>query len=89
MNIRSLPFVSLLIALVAGAAAVLAFAPFGWWPVGILSLAVAFGLVLRAKSVRDSALIGWAYGFGWCVCGVWWLFVSMHRYGGMPAWMVS
>lgn len=89
MNIRSLPFVSLLIALVAGAAAVLAFAPFGWWPVGILSLAVAFGLVLRAKSVRDGALIGWAYGFGWCVCGVWWLFVSMHRYGGMPSWMAA
>lgn len=89
MNIRSLPFASLLIALVAGAAAVLAFAPFDWWLVGILSLATAFGLTLRAESVRDGALIGWAYGFGWCVSGVWWLYVSMHQFGGMPALMAA
>ncbi len=66
-----------------------AFAPFGWWFIGILSLAFTFHLVLRAASARNSVLIGWAYGFGWTGCGVYWLFISMHRFGGMPAWMAA
>ena len=89
MKIRSLPFFSLLLALFSGIATVFAFAPYGWWPIGIVSLAVTFHLVLRANSIRDSALIGWAYGFGWTGCGVYWLFISMHRFGGMSAWMAA
>jgi apolipoprotein N-acyltransferase len=30
-------------------------------------------------------VLGWVFGTGWLVAGVWWLFISMHRYGGMPA----
>ncbi|MGZ3253373.1 MAG: apolipoprotein N-acyltransferase, partial [Burkholderiaceae bacterium] len=72
-------------ALVAGAITELAFAPFGLWPLQIATLAFFFWLVLRESSIKRSALIGWAYGFGWSVCGIYWLFVSMHRYGGMPS----
>jgi len=89
LNTRSLPLLSLLLALVSGTASVLAFAPFGWWPVGILTLAFAFWLMLRAQSVRNAAMIGWAYGFGWCASGVWWLYVSLHRFGGMAAPMAA
>ena len=34
---------------------------------------------------RRSAAIGFSFGLGWFVAGVCWLFISMHRYGGMPA----
>ncbi|HEX2530996.1 MAG TPA: apolipoprotein N-acyltransferase [Burkholderiaceae bacterium] len=71
----------------AGALNVLAFAPFGWWPMQIATLAFVFWLAARESSVRRSMLLGWAYGFGWIACGVYWLYISMHRYGGMPAWM--
>ncbi|MEA5097863.1 MAG: apolipoprotein N-acyltransferase, partial [Burkholderiaceae bacterium] len=87
MNIRPSSAISLLLPLFAGALTVLAFAPFGYWPIQLLSLALVFHLALRAQSVRKSVFIGWVYGFGWAVCGVYWLFVSMHRFGGMPAWL--
>ena len=88
-TLRSLPFPSLVLALLSGAVTVFSFAPFGWWFVSLLSMAVVFLLALRARSIRDSALIGWAFGFGWSVAGVHWLFVSMYRFGGMPAWMAA
>jgi apolipoprotein N-acyltransferase len=78
-----------LIALIAGALNVLAFAPFGIWPLQIACLAQMFWLVLRESSIKRSAIIGWAYGFGWSVCGVYWLFISMHHYGHMPAWLAA
>lgn len=76
-----------LVALIAGAVNVFAFAPFGLWPLQILTLALVFALVKRETSVRRSALLGWAYGFGWLATGFHWLYISMHRYGGLPSWM--
>lgn len=71
----------------AGALNVFAFAPFGWWPVQIGTLALLFWMVLRQATIRRSVLIGWAFGFGWSAAGVHWLYISMHRYGGLPSWM--
>jgi apolipoprotein N-acyltransferase len=76
-----------LVALLAGTVNVLAFAPFGWWPLQIFTLAIIFLLVQKETSFKRSALLGWAYGLGWSVAGVHWLYISMHRYGGLPAWM--
>jgi apolipoprotein N-acyltransferase len=78
-----------LLALVAGSLNVLAFAPFGFWPLQIATLAFVFWLVLPQSSARRSAWIGWAYGFGWTVAGVHWLYISMHDYGGLPGWMAG
>ncbi|NMM37092.1 MAG: apolipoprotein N-acyltransferase [Glaciimonas sp.] len=75
----------MLLALLAGALNILAFAPFGLWPLQILTLAAVLPLALRASNCKRSALIGWAYGFGWTVCGVYWLYISMHQFGGMAA----
>lgn len=66
---------------------VLSFAPFGLWPLQIISLALVFHLVLRSTSVKQSVFIGWAYGFGWMAFGVYWLFITMHHYGHIPAWL--
>ena len=89
MNSRLFSTPALLIALPAGALNVLAFAPFNFWPVQIATLALLFALVLRAPSIKSGALLGWAYGFGWSLCCVYWPYISMHRYGGMPAWMAG
>jgi apolipoprotein N-acyltransferase len=78
-----------LTALFAGALNVFAFAPFHWWPLQIATLALLFHLIVRATSLRSAALIGWLFGFGWSVCGVYWLYISMHDYGGMPAPMAA
>ena len=75
----------MLIAALAGAGSVLAFAPFGYWPLQMVALTILFHQVLHAASVKSGFLVGWAFGFGWCAAGVHWLFIAMHRFGGMPA----
>ncbi|WUR14076.1 apolipoprotein N-acyltransferase [[Empedobacter] haloabium] len=78
----------MLIAALAGAASVFSFAPFGWWPLQLLTLAILFYQVLRANSVKAGALVGWAFGFGWCLTGVHWLTIVLPRFGLPPvlAW---
>ena len=54
-----------------------------WW----LSWLAVAGLVLALHRVRPAraAGAGLAFGTGWLLGGVWWLFISLHRYGGLPA----
>lgn len=86
---RSTPQLMPLAALVAGGINVFAFAPFSLWPLQILTLALIFRLALTAANGRIAFLIGWAYGTGWLLAGVHWLYISMHRYGGLPSWMAA
>jgi apolipoprotein N-acyltransferase len=91
-NLLSFRFSSVqaaLLALIAGALNVLAFAPTGWWPLQIITLALLFHLVLQAPSIKSAVMTGWSFGFGWSACGVYWLYISMHQYGGMPAAMAA
>lgn len=80
-----------LLALLAGLAHAAAFAPLNLWWLQPLALAALVWLACApAHSTRArAALAGLAFGFGWFVAGVAWLFVSMHRYGGMPAPMAA
>ena len=61
--------------------------PGGW----LLPLATLAWLVWRLDlaSPRRAALLAACYGTAWLVAGVWWLYISMHRYGGLPAWMAA
>ena len=86
---RRLPFAQLLIPLFAGAAAVAGFAPFGLWPLPILSLAVLFVMLERAPSARAGFMLGFVWGLGFFLVGVSWVFVSLSVYGGMPAWLAG
>ena len=38
----------------------------------------------RARPGR-AALLGFCFGWAWLTASVWWLFISMHRFGGLPA----
>jgi apolipoprotein N-acyltransferase len=82
-------FPRLLLCALAGAANVLAFAPFCWWPVQIVLLAPLLRVASDEPNVKRNLLYGWAYGFGWLTSGFYWLYISMHDYGGMPAPMAA
>jgi len=86
---RRVSFLSLLLSLLAGAVAVAGFAPFGFWPLPVLSLAVLFGQLARTASVRSGFLIGLAWGLGFFLAGVSWVFVSLWVYGGMSVWLAG
>ena len=74
-----------LLPFIAGAIAVAGFAPLHAWPLPMLALAVLFHAWMRAPSPRSAALSGFAFGMGMFLTGVSWAYISMHRYGGMPA----
>ena len=40
---------------------------------------------LDAAIPRRAAWLGWCFGTAWLAATVWWMFISMHRYGGLPA----
>jgi apolipoprotein N-acyltransferase len=83
---RTLPRWHYFVAFAAGAANTLSFAPTphgGWLELAIFVFFYAW--LTRTTGWKSAALTGGAFGFGNYVTGVWWLYVSMHYYGGMAA----
>ncbi len=85
-SIAALPLWHYLVAALLGAANTLSFAPTphgGWLEIVIFTM--YFAWLSRTSSAWSAARTGWAFGLGNFVSGVWWLYVSMHDYGGMAA----
>jgi apolipoprotein N-acyltransferase len=72
-------------AALAGAFSLFSFAPFGWWPLQLPLLAFLFYQVGMDTRVARASLLGWAFGFGWSVAGMHWLYIAMNRFGGLAA----
>src|SRR6185295_10884296 len=70
-------------ALVAGGAAVLAFAPIGFFPIALLSFAWLAHLLASAGPGR-AFCTGFAFGMGLFGAGTSWVYVSLSQFGGMP-----
>jgi len=75
----------LVIAALAGGASVFSFAPFGWWPLQFLLLAWLFYQVGLGTSVKRATLLGWAFGLGWSIGAMHWLYILMTRFAHLPA----
>jgi apolipoprotein N-acyltransferase len=67
-----------------GALQTLAYVHTQAWPLPLLTLA---WLVWRLDGAtpRHAAVLGFSYATAWLCAGVWWLYISMHDYGGLPA----
>lgn len=72
-----------LYAFLAGAIAVFGFAPFGIFPLPVLSLAVLFWLWSKVERPSQAAWLGFAFGMGLFCVGVSWIYVALHDYGYM------
>ncbi len=91
MSFRRLPgaWVAVVGALVAGLAHAMSIAsPWDgqpqWW-LQLFALEVLVRLVDSAPSVRAAAVRGFLFAFAWLAGTFWWLFISLHVYGGLPA----
>ncbi|SDH69351.1 apolipoprotein N-acyltransferase [Pseudomonas panipatensis] len=69
------------LALAAGAITPLALAPYGIWPLALLSVAL-FYLGLRGTTPGSALWRGWWYGFGAFLAGTGWIYYSIHDFGG-------
>lgn len=78
----------LVAAFAVGAALNLAFAPFGWWPVGVLAPAALFALI-RGLPPRRAAWVGVAFGAGLFAVGTYWLYTCLHVFGLVPIWLTA
>lgn len=72
--------------LVAGALFPLSLAPFSFWPIAIISLAVLFYNLLQ-RSARDAFKRSATFGLGMFGTGVSWVFVSMYVYGDISVFL--
>jgi apolipoprotein N-acyltransferase len=72
-------------AAIAGGLSLFSFAPFNAWPLQFPLLAFVFYQVGMDTSVRRASWIGWAFGFGWSLAGMHWLYIALTRFGGLPA----
>jgi apolipoprotein N-acyltransferase len=74
---------ALWLALPIGAALALAFAPFEWWPLGILCPAYLF-LMWRDAAPKRAAQAGFLFTAGNYLAGTYWLYHSIYEIGHAP-----
>jgi apolipoprotein N-acyltransferase len=72
------------VAALLGALFSLSFVVTAAWPLQFVCIGLLAWGVSRVGA-RRAALLGWCFGTAWLGAGTWWLFISMHRYGGLPA----
>jgi len=80
------PVISHVIALAAGAALACAFAPVNAWWMTVISPALLMWL-WEGSTPRRAAWNGMLFGCGTFALGTWWLYVSVHGFGGAPIWL--
>ncbi len=59
-----------------------------WW-LQIVSLAVLAWQLERSISPKTAARHGFLFATAWLGCSFWWLYISMHTFGGLSAWLAS
>ena len=77
-----------LLALLAGAALAAAFAPLNLWPLAVLAPAMLMWLWQGAMP-REAARLGFWFSFATFAAGTYWLYISIHGFGGAPVWLAG
>ena len=54
-----------------------------WW-LQMGALAVLAGSLINISSIKQAAWQSWVFCTAWMCGTIWWLFISMHTYGGLP-----
>jgi apolipoprotein N-acyltransferase len=78
-------WVQILAVAAAGALQTLSYVQAGLWWLPLLAVALLVMRLNAAAGVGQAAWLGAIFGTAWLVGGVWWLFISMHRFGGIAA----
>jgi len=55
----------------------------------IALLAMASSQIMASAGMRQAFGRAWLFGLGHFGVGVYWLYISMHQYGGMPGWLAA
>ncbi len=84
---------TLTLSVLAGGLHALSLAPTPCGALQVLALALLVALLSggadHLRTPRQAAWIGALFGTTWLASTFWWLFISMHRYGQLPAWLAA
>lgn len=83
------PFTARLLAALSGCISVAGFAPLYFYPATIIGIAMLFLLWQLAENRRQAAWLGFFFGLGLFNTGIYWIYISLHDFGGMPWWMAA
>lgn len=61
--------------------------PAGW--LQLLGLAILAWMLDRFRTPSRAALLGWLFATAWLAGTFWWMFVAMHTYAGLDAWLAG
>lgn len=75
------------IALIVGGFSALGFAPLGWWPITLLSLAILIQLLLGANGPKHIFRIAWSWGVGHFTITLHWIAFAFTFQDAMPVWL--
>ncbi|MEA3277177.1 MAG: apolipoprotein N-acyltransferase [Pseudomonadota bacterium] len=75
-----------LAAAVGGALTALAFAPFSFFLLAPVALALFYELLTR-RPLRGGFWVGWGFGIGLLGFGVFWIRISLNEFGNMAPWL--
>ncbi len=78
-----------LLASMLGALAVLGFAPFYIFPAPIIALVGLIILWTKTESAKTRFKLGFCFGIGLYCVGIYWIYISLHTFGGMPWWFAG
>jgi apolipoprotein N-acyltransferase len=76
---------TVLYALLLGAASAFAFEPVGLWPLMPVAFAILCEFICRSKSLPRALLTGWAFGVGQFAVGLNWIATAFTFQSNMPA----
>ena len=80
---------TMLCALILGATTVLGFAPYYLFPIPIFAIIGLCYLWAKAQTPAAAWLLGFSYGLGLYCVGIYWIYISLHDFGGMPWWFAG
>jgi apolipoprotein N-acyltransferase len=78
-----------LLAFSLGAFAVLGYAPFYLFPATLVALTGIVYLWAKAPSAKAALMLGLQFGLGLYIVGIYWIYISLHDFGGMPWWFAG
>lgn len=76
------------ISLLVGAFAALAFAPFHFFPAAIISFSVFYFLLEKIEKKKEVFWLGFAFGFGHFLAGIYWISISLLVDAKQFAWLI-
>jgi apolipoprotein N-acyltransferase len=80
---------AMLLSIALGALSVLGFAPFYLFPIPILTIAGLCYLWAKTSTPAAAWILGFSYGLGLYCVGIYWIYISLHDFGGMPWWFAG